>query len=91
MNLISILIGHVNEVIPFASKLVQFFEKVTEASGITERSKALVIGDSLTSDITGGIRAGFDTCWFNPKGIPNGSGIIPDFEIRSLYELEDIL
>lgn len=30
LNLISILIAHINEIIPFASKLVQFFEKVTE-------------------------------------------------------------
>ncbi|XP_017407289.1 uncharacterized protein LOC108320397 isoform X1 [Vigna angularis] len=32
LNLISILIGHVNEVIPFANKLVQFFQKVWEES-----------------------------------------------------------
>ncbi|KAG4940904.1 hypothetical protein JHK87_044775 [Glycine soja] len=30
LNLISILIGHVSEVIPFANKLVQFFQKVWE-------------------------------------------------------------
>ena len=28
----------------------------------------LVIGDSLSSDIAGGIRAGLDVCWYNPKG-----------------------
>ncbi|KAH1155339.1 hypothetical protein GYH30_050593 [Glycine max] len=32
LNLISILIGHVSEVIPFANKLVQFFQKVWEES-----------------------------------------------------------
>ncbi|KAF3450391.1 hypothetical protein FNV43_RR06471 [Rhamnella rubrinervis] len=32
LNLISILIGRINEVIPFASKLVQFFEKFWEES-----------------------------------------------------------
>ncbi|OIW01168.1 hypothetical protein TanjilG_10329 [Lupinus angustifolius] len=32
LNLISILIGHVTEVIPFANKLVQFFQKVWEES-----------------------------------------------------------
>ncbi|KAL5540225.1 hypothetical protein UlMin_044171 [Ulmus minor] len=32
LNLISILIGHVNQVIPFANKLVPFFQKVWEES-----------------------------------------------------------
>ncbi|XP_024929738.3 uncharacterized protein LOC107434824 isoform X2 [Ziziphus jujuba] len=32
LNLISILIGHVSEVIPFANKLVQFFQKIWEES-----------------------------------------------------------
>ncbi|KAH9736649.1 Importin N-terminal domain-containing protein [Citrus sinensis] len=32
LNLISILIGHVSEVIPYANKLVQFFQKVWEES-----------------------------------------------------------
>ncbi|KAK0583705.1 hypothetical protein LWI29_001757 [Acer saccharum] len=32
LNLISILIGHLNEVIPYANKLVQFFQKVWEES-----------------------------------------------------------
>ena len=33
-----------------------------------DRSRTLIIGDSLTSDIQGGFNAGIDTCWFNPKG-----------------------
>lgn len=68
-----------------------YFEKVIDTAGITDRSEALVIGDSLTSDITGGIRAGIATCWFNPDGSPNNKGVIPDMEIKSLYELEGIL
>ncbi|KAK2656300.1 hypothetical protein Ddye_009352 [Dipteronia dyeriana] len=32
LNLISILIGHLNEVIPYTNKLVQFFQKVWEES-----------------------------------------------------------
>ena len=31
----------------------------------------MVIGDSLTSDIQGGVNAGIDTCWFNPQGKEN--------------------
>ncbi|CAK7343864.1 unnamed protein product [Dovyalis caffra] len=32
LNLISVLIGHVHEIIPFANKLVQFFQKLWEAT-----------------------------------------------------------
>ena len=53
--------------------------------------KAIMVGDSLTSDIQGGINAGIPTCWFNPAGKANTSGICPDYEIKALSELEAIL
>ena len=52
-------------------------------------SKAMMVGDSLTSDIQGGINAGIKTCWFNP-GHKTGS-IRPDYEIEALSELEALL
>ena len=54
-------------------------------------SKAIMIGDSLTSDIQGGINAGITTCWFNPAGKANTTGIQPDHEIHALSELESLL
>lgn len=30
------------------------------------KNEVLIIGDSLSSDIIGGINYGIDTCWFNP-------------------------
>ena len=53
--------------------------------------KALMVGDSLTSDILGGINAGLRTCWVNPTGKPNQTDIHPDFEIRSITELPKLL
>ncbi len=47
----------------------------------------LIIGDSLTSDIKGGLDAGIRTCWFNPKGKPSRPDIRPHYEIRTLKEL----
>ena len=52
---------------------------------------ALMIGDSLTSDILGGINAGLCTCWFNPKHRPRRADIVPDYEIHALSDLYDIL
>lgn len=53
--------------------------------------KAMIVGDSLTSDILGGIRAGIQTCWVNPNHNPAREDIRPDYEIEGLHQLEDIL
>ena len=52
---------------------------------------ALIVGDSLTSDIRGGRNAGIRTCWFNPHGKPARPDITPDYTIRALAELPDLL
>ncbi len=54
-------------------------------------AKTLIVGDSLTSDIRGGINAGIRTCWFNPKHKPRRDDILPDYEIHSLQELQALL
>ncbi len=54
-------------------------------------AKAMIVGDSLTSDILGGQNAGITTCWVNPDGKPRREGIRVDYEIRALCELEDLL
>ncbi len=51
----------------------------------------LIIGDSLTSDIQGGLNYGIDTCWFNPAGKRNEHQIAATFEIRRLDELLKLL
>jgi 2-haloacid dehalogenase len=47
-----------------------FFEHVFVRMGNPPRKSVLVIGDSLTSDIQGGINYGLDTCWYNPACLP---------------------
>lgn len=54
-------------------------------------AKALMIGDSLTSDILGGSSAGMQTCWFNPSGKKRCGSVAPDYEIHALEELRTIL
>ena len=56
-----------------------------------DRSKAMIVGDSLTSDILGGIRSGIATCWVNPRQQPPRPDICPDHEIRSISQLESLL
>ncbi|GGA45135.1 YjjG family noncanonical pyrimidine nucleotidase [Paenibacillus physcomitrellae] len=64
-----------------------FFDYAFDKLGLAEKQSVLIVGDSLTSDIQGGINYGIDTCWFNPKGLPNTKGIKPTYEIGDLSEL----
>ena len=45
-----------------------FFDRVFEVIRPKRLSEVMIVGDSLTSDILGGIRAGIRTCWYNPQG-----------------------
>ena len=54
-------------------------------------SETVIIGDSLSSDIKGGINAGIITVWFNPKGIENDNDIKPDYTIKELSEVPGLL
>ena len=50
-----------------------------------------MVGDSLTSDIQGGINAGLKTCWVNPTHAPHPADIVPDYEIEYLHQLDALL
>lgn len=52
---------------------------------------SVIVGDSLSSDILGGINAGIRTVWLCPGERENGSGIVPDRVISSLAELPGLL
>ncbi len=69
----------------------RIFEQTLNNIRHTDKSKVLIVGDSLTSDIQGGINFGIDTCWFNPDKMVNKTGINPTYEIFNLMELKDIL
>lgn len=56
-----------------------------------DASRAVMVGDSLTSDILGGIRSGMHTCWLNPQARPGRPDIVPETEIRSISELPDVM
>ena len=53
-------------------------------------AKAMIVGDSLSSDIQGGINAGIATVWVNPNHLPS-DGIKPDYEIEALHQLPALL
>ena len=68
-----------------------FFDRCFAQIPDFDPTRALMVGDSLTSDIRGGINAGIRTCWLNPSEREPGRQIHPDYEIRSLSELPPLL
>ena len=81
----------ISELVGFEKPNIKFFEKVILEVGIKDLKEALVIGDSLTSDIQGGHNIGIDTCWYNPKNEENTTLLSPTYTIRNLHELENII
>jgi putative hydrolase of the HAD superfamily len=67
------------------------FEQGLKDTVLPSKDKMLMIGDSLTSDILGGINYGIDTCWFNPKKKVNTHDFKPTHVITDLDELLDII
>ena len=69
----------------------RFFDCAFSEIDDFSHDETVIIGDTLTSDILGGINAGIKTVYFNPKGRKNDTGITPDYEISSLDELIELL
>ena len=68
-----------------------FFDKVFDVIGQYAPDEVLIVGDSLTSDIQGGVNAGIKTCWFNPSAAKNTGVLNPDYEIKDVKEVLEIV
>ena len=68
-----------------------YFETAFSRIPDFDPAKALMVGDSLSSDIKGGINAGIRTCWVNPNHAAGNPEIVPDYEIEMLKDLPDLL
>ena len=69
----------------------EIFDLAFERLGSPDAATALMIGDSLSSDIRGGRDFGIATCWYNPRGLVAGPDDTFTHEIRSLDELLALL
>ena len=70
---------------------VEYFARCFAQIPGFDRSRAMIVGDSLTSDILGGQNAGIATCWVNPKHLPRRADIRVDCEIERLADLPALL
>ena len=68
-----------------------FFDYVSAHIPGFDPRYALVVGDSLTSDISGGAAYGMDTCFVDPDGKPVPEGMDVTYVIRDITELPRLL
>lgn len=80
----------VSEEIGYNKPSKEYFDACFARIPDFDREKAVIVGDSLTSDILGGKNAGITTVWVNPEHLPWGN-IQPDYEIEALRQLEPLL
>ena len=67
-----------------------FFDRVAASVPNFSPRDTLVVGDSLSSDIRGGINAGLDTCWYNPTGKEAPADMAITYTVRRLDEIFSI-
>lgn len=80
---------YISEQVGYQKPRKEFFDAVCSDIGV-EGKRMILLGDSLTSDMAGGIQAGIPTCWFNPEGKDSG-GMAIDYEIQRLEEFIPIV
>ncbi len=83
---------YISEKIGYSKPRKEIFEHIfKDIGGDIKKENTLIVGDSLTSDITGGNNFGIDTCWVNPKKLENKLDVKVNYEIQSLLQLKDIV
>ena len=68
-----------------------FFHACFAAIPDFDAAEAMMVGDSLTSDIRGARNVGLRSCWYNPQYLPPRPDIPADYTIGALPELPPLL
>lgn len=81
---------YISQEIDLAKPSKEFFQYVLTDAGVSDLQDVYIIGDSLTSDIQGGINSGIKTILFNRENKPIAD-IRPDFEVKNYRQLEKLI
>lgn len=81
----------ISGVIGYEKPDVRYFETVAENIPNFNKDRAIIIGDSLTSDILGGINYGIDTCWYNPQGKSSPSDMKITYVAKTYDDIYEII
>lgn len=81
---------YISEQIGASKPAKAYFDYIFADLGITDKSRVIILGDSLTSDMQGGRNAGITTCRYLREGQPDGDPLC-DYEITSYNEFFSII
>ena len=81
----------ISEDIGYDKPAIEYFNEIAKRIPEYDPARAIIIGDSLTSDIQGGINAGIDTCWYNPEGKSAPAGMSITYIVSDLSEIKNIV
>ena len=72
---------YMSEAIGYQKPDIRYFEYVLKDLNLINKKEAIIIGDSSSSDIQGGINIGIDTIWYNPNKKTS--------HVKSTYEVQN--
>lgn len=81
----------ISEQIGVAKPDPKIFQHAFSRLGEPDRSRILMVGDNPHSDVLGAQNAGINSCWLNTAALPIPAGIVPTYQIKSLFELPALL
>lgn len=80
----------ISEQIGYAKPDKKYFEYIFDKIGAADKSRVIMVGDSLTSDMQGGRNAGITTCLYSRSGEYVNSPLC-DYQIAKYDQFFDIL
>ena len=81
----------ISEQVGVAKPHRDIFDHALNLMGEPTRERVLMVGDTLESDILGGLNAGLHTCWLNRHAKPLPVDMTPHYQVASLAELAQLL
>lgn len=81
----------ISEQVGIAKPAVEIFNHTFKLMGNPNKENILMVGDTASSDILGGMNAGIDTCWLQHPGFELPPGVTPTFKITELVQLQHLL
>lgn len=81
----------ISELVGYEKPDQRFFDEVFDKIGSRSKDDYAIIGDSLTSDMQGGINVGIKTIWYNPDKMDNYLSLPIDYEVETLAQIPHFL
>ena len=81
----------ISDVIGYEKPSVEYFKYLERHIPEFNKEKTVIVGDSLSSDMKGGLNYGIATCWYNPHSKPCPEDMRLDFIANDFEEIYNYL